>query len=416
MTTVERDVTARGRVDADPRQRRGVHRMRAGRVPVITFLIALVFFFGPPAAYLAGVQASQIDNRALTKLPSISQGWDALPQLGRWATDHLAGRKQAVDANGALSRGVYREDPKYGTDSGGSVVYPRVIEGKDGWLYFGGDVSNRCNPAAPVEQVIASMRQLAQAVTASGRRFILVVAPDKSTFYPEHLPAQFAGKRCLAPRNDAFWRQLRATPGIGSLDLRAALQRGADRNGELVYRPHDTHFSGYGASIYGQLLASALDPRLSTGTPVEPGPEVNSRGDLSLFLGHPVNDRLAGYPLHRTGVTLIPGSDPNLRYSVTRVRNTTSSAPLYGEPTMLLGDSFTQTSASHLVPYFADLRLLYSEIVKSSPQLVANALIDRGTVIYEIVERSASTGYAALLAPASIKVIRDALATHSYKR
>ena len=181
-------------------------------------VVAIVFFFGPGVAYLGGARAKEIENRRLTSFPSISQGWSALPQLGRWAIDHLPGRQQAVDANDAVTRHVFGEYPNYGTTGTGPVQYPYVLSGKDGWLYFGDDIANKCNPLLGIGQTMARMQRLANVVTKSGRRFLLVVAPDKSTSYPQALPANYPGKACSTAWSQKFWTTLRATPGLNLVD------------------------------------------------------------------------------------------------------------------------------------------------------------------------------------------------------
>ncbi len=114
MTTVERD-EVEGVEVAPPRPTPPPRPPRRRRATILMAVVAIVFFFGPGVAYLGGARAKEIENRRLTSFPSISQGWSALPQLGRWAVDHLPGRQQAVDANDAVTRHVFGEYPNYGT-------------------------------------------------------------------------------------------------------------------------------------------------------------------------------------------------------------------------------------------------------------------------------------------------------------
>ena len=63
-----------------------------------------------------------------------------------------------------------------------------------------------------------------QTITRSGRRFVLVIAPDKSSIVPEHLPETYTGAACATERKRGFWARFRADPPVSTyVDLRVAL-------------------------------------------------------------------------------------------------------------------------------------------------------------------------------------------------
>jgi alginate O-acetyltransferase complex protein AlgJ len=380
-------------------------------VQILIMVAALVFFFGPALGWLLGVRPSEIDNRKLTAFPSLLEGgWKALPQVGQWASDNLPGRKQSVALNDKIDRTLYNQQPTYGS----AGIYPQVILGKDGWLYYGGDVSNKCMPRLSVSQSITRMRSLQTAVTKSGRRFVLVVVPDKSSVYPAKLPDRYAGEQCATQRDKTFWRALSAS-GLG-VDVRAPLEAAQRTYGQPMYRKYDSHFSPRGAVTYAQTLMNTVDPGLAKGTTVADKGPSQAPGDLGTFVGKRLSETVEGLQIKRTGVTMSADSQPKLATSVTHVHNISRGAALYRPPAILLGDSFTASSLPQVIPYFADLELLHSETSTAFPQAVANALIDRQTVIYEIVERSAATGYAGLLSTPSLTAIERTLAAHPYRR
>ena len=165
-------------------------------------IAALVFFFGPSFAVLCGFRAQAIENRALTRFPSIHDGWKALPELGTWATDHLAGRKFAVKANDEVATRIFSEPPavKQTTDKNG---FTQVVEGKNGWLFLGDDFRVKCVQSRPAWDTIARITKLSNAVAASGRKLVFAIAPDKSDIYPQYLPNDYVGRGvldCLRPQ------------------------------------------------------------------------------------------------------------------------------------------------------------------------------------------------------------------------
>ncbi|MFN2519046.1 MAG: hypothetical protein ABR604_08405 [Jatrophihabitantaceae bacterium] len=401
---------------ADNRGSRG-HRSRAGRRPnaerrPVILVLAVLFFFGPAMAAVGGYRAQQIENRPLSKFPSIHDGWKALPELGAWAIDHLAGRKQAVAANTQIAQRVFREPPS-DTASAKSGGYPQVIQGRDGWLFLGDDISVRCKSTANPSDIVARMKRLSDIVTGSGRKFLIMIAPDKSSVYPQYLPNSYLGRACARQYTDRFWSDFAMNPTPGYVDARTPLIAAAKTSDAPLYRPKDTHWDLQGISIEAQLLADALDPALRAGTHVVDAGTYTPIGDLTYLLGHPQKDLLPARTLVRDGVTLNPGSVLDVqRDKISRARYTSTGAPLYRPKTLILGDSFTVTARKYVTLYFADLTLLHN---RSASTNVAIAMIDRDTVIVQMAERLAITGNDLLLSDAALTKIAAVLRAHPVK-
>ncbi len=411
-----------------PRSRRRVRKPLA-------FLLALAFFFGPAAGYVVGQRPQEIENRRLTAFPSVSQGWSFFPQFTAWATDHLPLRKQAVDGNSALSERVFGQPPSYGGPSADTGVagvpgtapngsgaqsnadkpaYPQVIQGKDGWLYFGGDASGPCQPTRSVQDTLARLTRLATAVRASGRRFVLTVAPDKSTAWPQELPDSYLGKACAEARRTEFWSALRATPPPGYVDLLGPIQAAQKAGGRSLYRQTDTHWGEQGALIYTRGIADALQPGLWQRLRVASAPTRTKAGDLGVLIGRPHVDSFAGVTLSRPGAPWT--------YTMPEMSLTTPvkieagpvprGLPLITRPTLLLGDSFSNSSRNFLPQLFTSLSILNNEVAAARPDAVAQAMVDSDTVVYEIVQRSISAGNGALIQDRSLSAIEKALAAN----
>jgi alginate O-acetyltransferase complex protein AlgJ len=395
-------------------------------------LLALAFFFGPLGAFLLGVRPEAIENRALADFPSLTQGWSFFPSVTSWATDHLPLRAEAVRLNAALSERVFHESPSYRRDtapgpvpgnstpkdSGGdpnSTQYPQVLEGKDGWLYFGPDTSNPCQATRSVPDVLDRINRLARAVEDSGRTFVVTVAPDKSTMYPDALPETYLGKDCSTERRTEFWQALKSSPPTGYLDVRGPLETEQHATGDPIYRPTDTHWGPRGAAVYVQQLASRLDPALMQGTEfVETGP-TSEPGDLSAMIGLPHDDAVMGVALSREGVTPVGRESldvPEMPSSPETFTNRTSGAPLFQPRTLLLGDSFTNASKAMVGQFFSSLTLLQNETAGADPQAVADAMSESDVVVYEIVERTIDGGGATLLDDAALSAAEATLAAN----
>lgn len=415
--------------DSGPRRRESAHRMRR---PLV-LLLALGFFFGPAVAYVAGQRPQEIENRRLRSLPTLSQGWDFFPSFAAWATDHLPLRKQAVQSDSALSERVFKEAPSYGgtSDTGvagvagtgpGSdrtdadkVQYPRVIQGKDGWLYFGGDASGPCQPVRSVDDTLSRLTRLADAVRKSGRRFVLIVPPDKSTAWPEELPANYLGKSCADARRAEFWKKLRATPPPGYVDLLGPIQAAQRAKGGSIYRQTDTHWGEQGAVLYAQGLADSLRPGLWQRLSLRPTGTKTRAGDLGALIGRPHVDSYSGFQLSRAGqdwsytMPTMPLTNP---IRVDPGPPTPAGVPLITEPTLLLGDSFSNSSRAILPQLFTSLTILHNEVAGTRPDAAAQAMVKADTVVYEIVERTIGSGRGALIEDRALSTIEKALAAN----
>lgn len=444
MTTAE---TTEPRTEDVPPEQGARHRRVARRLRrPFALLCAVAFFFTPLVARLVGEHAKPIENHKLASFPSPSKGFTFFDAMNKWSIQHLPLRQYAIRGNAKLSEQVFGQPPAYGgngdtgagsigtsggvpgksgssnqsgvqgSGSGGLIKgtqYPTVIQGKNGWLYYGGDVSNACIPEGSVQQNMAAVNQLAQAVRASGRRFVFAVAPNKSTVYPKYLPATFLGKDCLDKRSTAFWNALKTAPPGGYLPLRGPLEAQQKADGVSVYRQTDTHWGPRGAAVYAHQLADALQPGLWKGTRVVSTGKATRTGDLSVLSGNPHVDTFPGWKVVRPGVTT-----PNLTASgeipavPRQITNTTTGVPLFAPKTLLLGDSYTAAALTDVVPLFAHLTLTHNTSSVGHMSSLLKAFTDNQVIVFEIVERTQEGGHTTTFQPKYLDQIVAALKAH----
>ena len=176
---------------------------------------------------------------------------------------------------------------------------PNVLPGRDGWLYFMGEDGQSFDryyrgirPVydAEIRRVLDELARRARFLAAHGIAYIVMIAPDKATIYPEHLPAWATQ---VAPRTplDRLADAIRDDGTVRYVDVRAALRAAKAR--ERVYYATDSHWNFLGASVaYAELmhaLGDALSPRSISPVPVAlpayvPGVDVY-RGDLARMTG-----------------------------------------------------------------------------------------------------------------------------------
>jgi hypothetical protein len=141
--------------------------------------------------------------------------------------------------------------------------YQTVIKGKGDWLFLSQE-NNELNVLQDYRSVrLFSQSQLARWVdvyrdrqswlAARGIRYLVVVAPNKHTVYPEHLPSQF-NKVSPVSRTDQLVAALEGA-GIAVLDLRQTMD--VVKRQALAYYRTDTHWTTFGAFAgYVQIMKS----------------------------------------------------------------------------------------------------------------------------------------------------------------
>ena len=402
-----------------------LYRPRHGSRQLVALLCAAVFFGVPLLSWVVGVRAPDIENRAKTDFPGVVDGWSFFTDMPAWATDALPYRDLAIGASDWVSRSVFGEPPSLGgrdTDTGpiappggtpsmgesdrGPDGYPRVIEGSDGWLYYGLDVSAKCKPNQNLDEVLATVTRLRALVEASGRRFVLVVAPDKSTAVPEFLPGEYAGKQCSAPVTERFWQRI--VGEAGAVDLRPALREEFDSGGS-VYFPQDSHWTFTGGLTMAAGLAESIDPGVTRSWKTTLGPQWTDDADLPKLIGHRGQNQA-----NQLGLAPDGGDDRSNRVDADFNRTLRfSGAPTRGTvdaSVAMVADSFTQFACPYLAAAFTDISITHLETLRKSPEEVGRTLADSDVVVVQVVERHLATGLSPVSDPRTVEIIGQALA------
>jgi len=187
----------------------------------------------------------------------------------------------------------------------------KVLVGRDGWLYYN-DVTDN-DPIATyqgtnllTDDQVAAARSALIAwrdwLQARGIAFVVCVAPEKTSIYPEYLPTGFA-THTPRTRIDQLLAACAGPDGVEIVDLRGPLLQAKQSSPLPLYFRTDTHWNAAGAAVGASVLLQALHSRLpaiapltATDFPTElrPAPP----GDLARMIGVPtgLRDWTAAYP------------------------------------------------------------------------------------------------------------------------
>ena len=201
----------------------------------------------PAAGMLVLPEQQAAGNEHLTPKPSLwnaQTGWNAdfLGDLTDYVADHFGFRQELVTANAALQTRLLCTSPA-----------EDVIYGTDGWLYYAKTLDDYQNHATLTE---SEAQQLAQTVKSMqdycesrGARFLFTIAPNKSSLYPEHMPARYLTE-------DADGSYERVLPyleqeGVNYADLFSVFRAHAN----VLYYKTDSHWTNRGAVILPRMPA-----------------------------------------------------------------------------------------------------------------------------------------------------------------
>ena len=422
----------------------GSARPRAPKPARIFAVVAVVFFLFPAIAYGFGMRARAIENRPLAPFPKVSHSWGAFEELGAWYTDRLPFRPDAVSWRADIYKKFFGENPPAASgaieavpNAAGSTtktttptlgespalapkkkseqdfirlppVAPEppvpstslVVGGKDGWLFLAGELYKECNPGQPPANVIAGLKRLDAILTASGRKFVLTLAPDKSSVEGQHLPDSYPFSNCAPQAKDATYAMLRAAGLPGYIDARQLLQARQTTQRRDYYLRKDSHWNGLAEATITMEIALRLDPALTKGAVVHESIGAYT-GDLTSLLGTPTPDQGIFTSITRAGVTATRAPTPPLSGLDSAATSTTSTgAPLFPGPVFMVGDSFSAGLVDELSPFVSSMVWLHDGMVRQAPRTTAGQIRDARAVVLVWNERYfADPAYGVLWSP-----------------
>ena len=247
--------------------------------------------------------------------------------------------------------------------------------GKDGWLYFDktmpdymGETSLTQVQAQRLHRTAALM---AEYVEGQGAAFVLTVAPNKATIYPEYVPYYYPAATSPTPLH-TINKVLKEENWY--VDLTAAL---TDKKDVQLYHKRDSHWNNLGARIGYDALMQAAGGNVGAYADTPYAIQEVWDGDLDKLLGNTQKDQQAVWQTEFT-------FEYTSRYrSEEDVLITTACADGQGHLVMfrdsfanallpLLAEQYATATFSRALPYALDL----TEIEEAD------------TVIVEIVERN----------------------------
>ena len=253
------------------------------------------------------------ENRYLAPLPDLRRErlQDLPPKLDAYFKDHIGFRASMVQASGKVLHGLLQ------SPSERVILGKSPAPGRPQWLFLAlSQILENRNGQGPLSwQQLERWRRIIERRTAwlgaRGISYFYVVAPEKSTIYPELLPDYLSQHSPTITALDQVAAYLEKTRSpIRLIDLRRALSTAKSRGD--VYFPGDTHWNGRGFFAGYQEMFKAIWPGAQ---PLELGPyfEIRiipnrSRHDLADMLGLPAPSGSSVFLTHHGPARSIPAT------------------------------------------------------------------------------------------------------------
>ncbi len=285
-----------------------------------------------------------------------------------WLQDHIAWRDELVTFRSRALAGLQTSSDK------------QVILGADGWLYFQETVPDFTGESSFTENQLFRLstviHEIDDALNQKGIPFVVAVAPNKSTIYPEFMPYGYL--RRSGPSNAERLQALQAVQYVNLTEL----MQSQVRQDRLLYHKTDTHWNNHGARLGAFALLSAIGDATGTSVAlpdlaVEGSVRRDWTGDLSQMI----------YPANTPRDVQYYYSDTEPVYTVKgRMRsledlNITTAGGKSSLNLLVLRDSFSNA----LIPYLSNA---FSNVLyKRQMPLPLLDINNVGAVVLEIVER-----------------------------
>lgn len=238
--------------------------LKKRKVSLLASFLLILFVPAITTGWLGVFQNAPSENRELASFPDISPKWSAIKmfpaRFDAFIADNFGFRSDLI----VLHNWVKSELFSTSADD-------QVVVGSDGWLYLYLTEQQKKVPISNLKrrQWRIHLEERRDWLREQGIDFVVLVAPNKHTIYPEFLPHHFLPELRESKLNQ-FLEEVGMRSDLTVVDLAPRLSR--EKAHHLLYYKTDTHWNYVGAYFGYQELAK----RMSEYFPAEDRIELSS--------------------------------------------------------------------------------------------------------------------------------------------
>ena len=350
---------------------------------LLTYILLFLAVCWAPLLVMAfGIKSPNREKRILAQKPALftpdGLNLDFPKQFNAYFSDHFGLRSTCVTAYTALIYYTLNDS-----------VNEQVIAGKNGWLFFGPTfrdytaINTLTNQQ--IDRIVKTLAQQEAYLSSLGITFLFTIAPNKSSVYPEHVPARYRPQ--LQQNNLHKLSKALEKKAIHYVDLLEPLR--AARREHQVYHTKDTHWNNIGAWVAAKTLLCRMQeirPDIVLGDPAPARYQLEQTwlGDLSQMLlpALAIKDEQAIYDIPENYTWKENGRRPRSQRNLEAMRiNTTSN--INSVSLLMFRDSFANALIAFIssrcakVHYTRAVPYDYTQIESLSPDVVFLEIAER---------------------------------------
>jgi len=216
----------------------------------------------PALLRLTGKDVEQQENRIKAKAPVFSTEvllkQNYYDDFNKYFNDNFSMRGYYIFAKNWIDFNAFSTSPSYNN----------VHIGKKGWLYYLPEMKDffgeACDEEASVDRLVLQLHALESVLRASGKTFYFMVAPNKSTIYPEFVGYTPGKNNCDKSKLNIVLDRFSVNPLNGFIRLDEQLMKEKAGNPSvLLYYKTDTHWNWHGAKIASEMILERVSSDVS---------------------------------------------------------------------------------------------------------------------------------------------------------
>lgn len=221
----------------------------------ITTFIFFLLLISPILGTISGLGNEQIhENRELVKIPEYSANIFFDPSfysnIERYYNDHFVYRGVLIKAKSLIDYYVFN-----------TSITSNVYIGAKEWLYLREELSDYqkdgCSARDDMRELARQINSMEKFLEQKGKKFIFIVAPNKSTIYPEYVGLSHSYSGCKS-KYEYLLDSFNEYPVKGFIRLDDKLLM-VKKEKQLYYKD-DTHWNVYGAEVSSIRILKYLRP------------------------------------------------------------------------------------------------------------------------------------------------------------
>lgn len=247
------------------------------RKSMLFLVVCMVLCLIPSVGMLFFPTTETTENKAMAQLPTLMTqegklNASFLSGLETYLNEHMALRNQLVYADAMIQSGLFQESNVSG-----------VIDGTDGWLYYSSTLDDYLGTNVLSDRLLFNLANnflvIQEYVQQRDMEFVLTIAPNKNTLYPEYMP--YYKSYIVQPEHSA---QLLAPylqeKSVAYRDLFALFEE----QEEILYLLRDSHWNRKGACLVYNAIMDDLGYVHEDYSATQPTLVKNENGDLNKML------------------------------------------------------------------------------------------------------------------------------------